>query len=133
MLELENRKVRCQSSLLSLLSHNTHTDVSHLNHPHIVTAIANPQNYLSRVVLDSLSNDSLLGRRNPAANDRRRFGSNSIEEIWDLMKSNSKGRAIDDEDSVSLHRKLVQFIFERIGLVLLLYDEQLLSGRLEPR
>jgi len=91
MLEFENGKVRSQSSLLSLLSHDTHADVRHLDHPHIVTAIANPQHYLPRVILDSLSNDSLLGRGNPAANDRWCFGSNSIEEVWHLMKRNRKG------------------------------------------
>ena len=49
------------------------------------------------------------------------------------MESHSQGGAIDDNDSIGFHGKLVQFIFERIGLVLFLDDEKFLCGRLEPR
>ena len=83
------------------------------------------------MIFDSSSNDSLLGRRNSAANDSGRISSDSIEEVWDLVKSHCERSTIYNKDRVGLYRKLVKLILKSVRLAMILDNEDFLSGRFE--
>ena len=71
MLELGNRKVRGQRRLPPFLALNAYTNISGLNHGHVVAAIADRRTALLGVPLEQAYNEGFLRWRAPATHYRR--------------------------------------------------------------
>jgi hypothetical protein len=80
------------------------------------------------MIFNALSDYSFLSRRNTAANNSWSFRCYCIKEIRNLMKSYCQGRTINNQDGISLHRELIEFILKSIRLILLFDNEKFLGG-----
>ena len=70
MSKFKDREVSCKSSLVALLAYNAHTNISSLDHPHIIATIPDSQYCLLGLpkLFDALSQSPLLLRRASATN-----------------------------------------------------------------
>lgn len=66
MLELLYTKIRGQSRLFSFFTFNSYAYISYLDHPHVISSIANGQSQLSCMFLDVFYDHGFLLGRAPA-------------------------------------------------------------------
>jgi hypothetical protein len=63
MFELQDRKVRTESSLFAFFANDTNADIGSQDHAHIVASVSDPEGFLLRIELDAVRDVGLLGWR----------------------------------------------------------------------